>query len=78
MTGLDRLRYLVGQAHQDTYTTATGIVKPKTKKQREIEWAVATEVVRFAFDHGGITEGHLAPGGLMLQLMAECGAIPSN
>ena len=71
MNALDRLRYLVAVAHEPNVTTRGGIVKPKTKKQREIEAAVANEVVRFAFDHAGITEGHLAPGGLYLQLLDE-------
>ncbi len=68
MTGLERLRYLVAVAKEETYTTRGGVVKMKTKKQRQVEFKVAEEVVRFAFDHAGITEGHLAPGGLFLQL----------
>lgn len=67
--GLDRLRYLVAQTKIDTVTTRSGIVKPKTKKQKEVDLAVANEVVRFAFDHGGYNEGFLAPGGLFLALL---------
>lgn len=70
---LDRLRYLVGVMCEPTQTTRGGIVRAKTKKQRQIDREVADAVVRFAFDHAGITEGHLAPGGLMLQLMEEAG-----
>lgn len=68
---MDRLRYLVGVASQPQYMTRSGIMKDKTKEQREQEWALATEVVMFAFDHAGITGGHLTPGGLLMELMDE-------
>lgn len=70
-----RLRYLVGVMCEPTFTTPSGIVKKKTNKQRDEERAVAEAVVRFAFDHLGIRgdEGNLAPSGLQVQLMRECG-----
>lgn len=67
--GLARLRALVEESYRDTYTTIGGLVRPKTKKQREIDKAVAEETVRFAFDHGGYRGEHLAPAGLWADLM---------
>lgn len=73
INSMDRLRQLVRAADAATYTTTTGVVKPKTAKQREIDKAVAEQVVRFAFDHAGITgdERNLAPSGLYIQLLEE-------
>ena len=64
-----RLREIVAASAEANTVTRGGAVKPKTGKQREIEHAVANEVVRFAFDHAGITGGHLAPTGVLLDLL---------
>lgn len=73
--GWERLKYLVAQPYIETVTTKGGIVKPKTRKQVEIEKEVANEVVRFAYDHGGYQLGFLAPGGLWMALADEAGVI---
>lgn len=68
-----RLQYLFGVAVEPNETTRGGVIRPKTKKQRQLEMAIAEETARFAFDHAGITNGHLAPGGLILDLLTEVG-----
>ncbi len=73
--GEARLQYLVAQSLEPNETTRGGVVRPKTKKRRQIEAAVVEEVVRFAFDHGGYGQEHLAPGGLYMELARRCGAI---
>lgn len=65
----NRLRYLVETAYKRTYSTTGGMTRVKTAKQREIEKAVAEEVVRFATDH--CTDAYLAPGGLWQDLQDE-------
>lgn len=69
----ERLQYLAGVACEPTVMTSGGIIRNKTKKQRQQEVAVFEEVARFAFDHCGITNGHLAPGGLIMDLLNEAG-----
>lgn len=63
------LRALVAESATSTYMTPGGIIRDKTGKRREAEHKVAEAVVRFAFDHAGITNGHLAPTGLLLDLL---------
>lgn len=69
--GYDRLKVLVAEAHRTTYQTNGGQTKAKTRKQLEIDKAVAEAVVRFAFDHAGFNTNHLAPTGLYLELMGR-------
>jgi hypothetical protein len=66
-----RLIDLVATADQPTYVTSGGSLRLKSLKRRQQEHAVAQEVVRFAFDHAGITGGYLAPTGLYLDLLDE-------
>lgn len=66
---INRLLYLVAQSDQETFFTNGGVERTKTAKRRERELAVAQEVVRFAFDHAGITGGYLAPTGLYMALL---------
>jgi hypothetical protein len=71
--GRARLLALVVEAYRETYQTRGGIDRPKTRKQRQLDWTVAEAVVRFAYDHGGYAGEHLAPGGLWAELQAEAG-----
>lgn len=64
LTGYPALRRIVAAKYEPNYTTRDGIVRPKTKKQREIDAAVCEAVVRFAFDHGGYGDAYNAPFGL--------------
>jgi hypothetical protein len=69
--GRARLLALVKEAYTPTTETRGGVVKQKTHKQLAIDHAVALEVVRFAFDHGGYKGAHLAPTGLWMELRKE-------
>lgn len=69
--GRARLKALVREAHSTTYETRGGVRKTKTAKQQQQDHAVATEVVRFAFDHGGYRGDLLTPWALWMELTEE-------
>lgn len=69
--GRVRLKQIIADSEATVYMTTGGVVKSKTAKRREIEYAVMQEVIRFAFDHGGYRGEHLGPTGLMMELRDE-------